>query len=177
MQIDTLENKALKYIERKKYMKALKIFLKIEKMKKGAAAFNIGTVYADICDSKCKRYRQKEIKWYKIAIENGDCVANTNLAICYQSSRKIKKAKKYFKRAVKCGDLDASLDLALIYLSQFKIKKSKKYLELVLTGIPYDTVTEYSVKRAKKLLRRIKKQSEEVLSRSISPDMECNPQE
>jgi len=153
--INIIFDVASKYLDNGKYKKALKLFLKIEKKYAENVAFDIAYTYAKLAYVSGKEYKQKEIKWYKVAIKNGSCDANTNLAICYQDIKKLKKAKKYFKKAIKCGDNDASLDLALIYLTEFKIEKAKKYLNIVLAGIPYETVTEYSRTYAKKLLKRI----------------------
>lgn len=157
--VDITFDTASKHFDKGRYKKALKLFLKIEKECTKNVAFDIAYTYASLAYVTSKKYKQQEIKWYKVAIQNGSCDANTNLAICYQDIKKLKKAKKYFKKAIKCGDIDASLDLALIYLTEFKIEKAKKYLNIVLTGIPYETVTEYSTMCAKKLLKRIQLRS------------------
>ncbi len=69
------------------------------------------------------------IKQYSIAIEKGNSVAMSNLALLYKNEKKdIDKAEKYYLMAIEKGNSDSMFNLALLYQNEKRdIDKAEKY--------------------------------------------------
>lgn len=80
-------------------------------------------------------YQEAE-KYYLMAIDNGDVIANYNLAVLYYETQQNTKAEEYYLLAIKKGNRNAIYNLALLYHSMnLKLKAEKYYLMAIEKGI------------------------------------------
>ncbi len=133
------------------HLEAYEIFLKLAADGDKNAMSRLAIIYFD--GLGVKKDFHESIKWDMRAIEAGDIVAMSNLALTYCSMREYKTAKYWFERATMAGDGDAALNLAkLLRVSDFEREKIKQLLQ---TTINSNFVTPDAVEEAKSLLELI----------------------
>src|SRR3989344_4269411 len=87
-------------------------------------------------------YNLGAIKYYKMAIKEGDIEAMYNLAILYKEEDNITEAIKYYKMAIEKGYKEAICDLAMLYEKENKElkdenQKLKDKIKRIKTKIKY----------------------------------------
>ena len=118
-----LTEEANKFIEKKDYEKAEKIFLEAAKLN-NEGYYEIAKMYVDISN-------EKAIEKYKIAYEKGVARAAGDIGSYYYDEKKdVETAKKWIQMAIDGGDVDSNFYLGEIYEDAGDLRQALKYYSI-----------------------------------------------
>ena len=118
-----LTEEANKFIEKKDYEKAEKIFLEAAKLN-NEGYYEIAKMYSDISN-------EKAVEKYKIAYEKGVARAAGDIgSYYYDKKRDVETAKKWIQMAIDRGDVDSNFYLGEIYEDAGDLRQALKYYSI-----------------------------------------------
>ena len=118
-----LTEEANKFIEKKDYEKAEKIFLEAVKLNR-EGYYEIAKMYANISN-------EKAVEKYKIAYEKGVVRAAGDIgSYYYDEKRDVETAKKWIQMAIDGGDIDSNFYLGEIYEDAGDLRQALKYYSI-----------------------------------------------
>ena len=118
-----LTEEANKFIEKKDYEKAEKIFLEAAKLN-NEGYYEIAKMYSDISN-------EKAVEKYKIAYEKGVSRAAGDVGSYYYDEKKdVETAKKWIQMAIDGGDVDSNFYLGEIYEDAGDLRQALKYYSI-----------------------------------------------
>lgn len=118
-----LTEEANKFIEKKDYEKAEKIFLEAAKLN-NEGYYEIAKMYAGISN-------EKAVEKYKIAYEKGVVRAAGDIgSYYYDKKRDVETAKKWIQMAIDGGDVDSNFYLGEIYEDAGDLRQALKYYSI-----------------------------------------------
>ena len=118
-----LTKEANKFIEKKDYEKAEKIFLEAAKLN-NEGYYEIAKMYSDISN-------EKAVEKYKIAYEKGVVRAAGDIgSYYYDKKRDVETAKKWIQMAIDGGDVDSNFYLGEIYEDAGDLRQALKYYSI-----------------------------------------------
>lgn len=118
-----LTEEANKFIEKKDYEKAEKIFLEAAKLN-NEGYYEIAKMYSDISN-------EKAVEKYKIAYEKGVARAAGDIGSYYYDEKKdVETAKKWIQMAIDGGDVDSNFYLGEIYENAGDLRQALKYYSI-----------------------------------------------
>lgn len=118
-----LTEEANKFIEKKDYEKAEKIFLEAAKLN-NEGYYEIAKMYVDISN-------EKAVEKYKIAYEKGVARAAGDVGSYYYDEKKdVETAKKWIRMAIDGGDVDSNFYLGEIYEDAGDLRQALKYYSI-----------------------------------------------
>ena len=118
-----LTEEANKFVEKKDYEKAEKIFLEAAKLN-NEGYYEIAKMYANISN-------EKAVEKYKIAYEKGVVRAAGDIgSYYYDKKRDVETAKKWIQMAIDGGDLDSNFYLGEIYEDAGNLRQALKYYSI-----------------------------------------------
>ena len=118
-----LTEEANKFIEKKDYEKAEKIFLEAAKLN-NEGYYEIAKMYSDISN-------EKAVEKYKIAYEKGVVRAAGDIgSYYYDKKRDVETAKKWIQMAIDGGDVDSNFYLGEIYEDAGDLRQALKYYSI-----------------------------------------------
>ena len=118
-----LTEEANKFVEKKDYEKAEKIFLEAAKLN-NEGYYEIAKMYVDISN-------EKAIEKYKIAYEKGVARAAGDIGSYYYDEKKdVETAKKWIQMAIDGGDVDSNFYLGEIYEDAGDLRQALKYYSI-----------------------------------------------
>jgi len=109
------------HINNKDYKNALKLAESIENEEDGYKFNILGYIYEEM-----NKYTTA-LRYYLMAIENGNEKAMNNLALLYDNQEKFAEAEKFYLMAIEKGDEKAMYNLALLYNNQEKFAEAEKF--------------------------------------------------
>ena len=118
-----LTEEANKFVEKKDYEKAEKIFLEAAKLN-NEGYYEIAKMYVDISN-------EKAVEKYKIAYEKGVVRAAGDIGSYYYDKKKdVEMAKKWIQMAIDGGDVDSNFYLGEIYEDAGDLRQALKYYSI-----------------------------------------------
>ena len=118
-----LTEEANKFVEKKDYEKAEKIFLEAAKLN-NEGYYEIAKMYSDISN-------EKAVEKYKIAYEKGVARAAGDVGSYYYDEKKdVETAKKWIQMAIDGGDVDSNFYLGEIYEDEGDLRQALKYYSI-----------------------------------------------
>ena len=118
-----LTEEANKFIEKKDYEKAEKIFLEAAKLN-NEGYYEIAKMYAGISN-------ERAVEKYKIAYEKGVVRAAGDIgSYYYDKKRDVETAKKWIQIAIDGGDVDSNFYLGEIYEDAGNLRQALKYYSI-----------------------------------------------
>ena len=118
-----LTEEANKFVEKKDYEKAEKIFLEAAKLNR-EGYYEIAKMYVDISN-------EKAVEKYKIAYEKGVSRAAGDVGSYYYDEKKdVETAKKWIQMAIDGGDVDSNFYLGEIYEDAGDLRQALKYYSI-----------------------------------------------
>ena len=118
-----LTEEANKFVEKKDYEKAEKIFLEAAKLN-NEGYYEIAKMYVDISN-------EKAVEKYKIAYEKGVARAAGDIGSYYYDKKKdVEMAKKWIQMAIDGGDIDSNFYLGEIYEDAGDLRQALKYYSI-----------------------------------------------
>jgi len=118
-----LTEEANKFVEKKDYEKAEKIFLEAAKLN-NEGYYEIAKMYSDISN-------EKAVEKYKIAYEKGVARAAGDIGSYYYDEKKdVETAKKWIQMAIDRGDVDSNFYLGEIYEDAGDLRQALKYYSI-----------------------------------------------
>ena len=118
-----LTEEANKFVEKKDYEKAEKIFLEAAKLN-NEGYYEIAKMYSDISN-------EKAVEKYKIAYEKGVARAAGDIGSYYYDEKKdVETAKKWIQMAIDGGDVDSNFYLGEIYEDAGDLRQALKYYSI-----------------------------------------------
>ena len=118
-----LTEEANKFVEKKDYEKAEKIFLEAAKLN-NEGYYEIAKMYVDISN-------EKAVEKYKIAYEKGVARAAGDIGSYYYDEKKdVETAKKWIQMAIDGGDIDSNFYLGEIYEDAGDLRQALKYYSI-----------------------------------------------
>ena len=118
-----LTEEANKFIEKKDYEKAEKIFLEAAKLN-NEGYYEIAKMYSNISN-------EKAVEKYKIAYEKGVVRAAGDIgSYYYDKKRDVETAKKWIQMAIDGGDIDSNFYLGEIYEDTGDLRQALKYYSI-----------------------------------------------
>ena len=118
-----LTEEANKFVEKKDYEKAEKIFLEAAKLN-NEGYYEIAKMYANISN-------EKAVEKYKIAYEKGVARAAGDIGSYYYDEKKdVETAKKWIQMAIDGGDVDSNFYLGEIYEDAGDLRQALKYYSI-----------------------------------------------
>ena len=118
-----LTEEANKFVEKKDYEKAEKIFLEAAKLN-NEGYYEIAKMYVDISN-------EKAVEKYKIAYEKGVARAAGDIGSYYYDEKKdVETAKKWIQMAIDGGDVDSNFYLGEIYEDAGDLRQALKYYSI-----------------------------------------------
>ena len=118
-----LTEEANKFIEKKDYEKAEKIFLEAAKLN-NEGYYEIAKMYAGISN-------ERAVEKYKIAYEKGVVRAAGDIgSYYYDKKRDVETAKKWIQMAIDGGDVDSNFYLGEIYEDEGDLRQALKYYSI-----------------------------------------------
>ena len=118
-----LTEEANKFVEKKDYEKAEKIFLEAAKLN-NEGYYEIAKMYAGISN-------EKAVEKYKIAYEKGVVRAAGDIgSYYYDKKRDVETAKKWIQMAIDGGDVDSNFYLGEIYEDAGNLRQALKYYSI-----------------------------------------------
>ena len=118
-----LTEEANKFVEKKDYEKAEKIFLEAAKLN-NEGYYEIAKMYVDISN-------EKAVEKYKIAYEKGVSRAAGDVGSYYYDEKKdVETAKKWIQMAIDGGDVDSNFYLGEIYEDAGDLRQALKYYSI-----------------------------------------------
>ena len=118
-----LTEEANRFIEKKDYEKAEKIFLEAVKLNR-EGYYEIAKMYANISN-------EKAVEKYKIAYEKGVVRAAGDIgSYYYDKKRDAETAKKWIQMAIDGGDIDSNFYLGEIYEDTGDLRQALKYYSI-----------------------------------------------
>ena len=118
-----LTEEANKFVEKKDYEKAEKIFLEAAKLN-NEGYYEIAKMYSDISN-------EKAVEKYKIAYEKGVARAAGDIGSYYYDEKKdVETAKKWIQMAIDGGDIDSNFYLGEIYEDAGDLRQALKYYSI-----------------------------------------------
>ena len=118
-----LTEEANKFIEKKDYEKAEKIFLEAAKLN-NEGYYEIAKMYSNISN-------EKAVEKYKIAYEKGVVRAAGDIGSYYYDEKKdVETAKKWIQMAIDGGDIDSNFYLGEIYEDAGDLRQALKYYSI-----------------------------------------------
>lgn len=118
-----LTEEANKFVEKKDYEKAEKIFLEAAKLN-SEGYYEIAKMYTDISN-------EKAVEKYKIAYEKGVIRAAGDIGSYYYDEKKdVEIAKKWIQIAIDGGDVDSNFYLGEIYEDAGDLRQALKYFSI-----------------------------------------------
>ena len=118
-----LTEEANKFVEKKDYEKAEKIFLEAAKLN-NEGYYEIAKMYVDISN-------EKAVEKYKIAYEKGVIRAAGDIGSYYYDEKKdVETAKKWIRMAIDGGDVDSNFYLGEIYEDAGDLRQALKYYSI-----------------------------------------------
>lgn len=137
-----------------------RLLLAAAKLGDPGAQLNLGYTY-DV-GIGVHRNRAAAMHWYEEAYrtQHGWGIAASNIGTIFRDEQNYPEAIRWFRRGVRYGDVDANLDLATIYLKNPRQQgPAVACLKAILEATPPVGVGEDTQREARKLLRRIEKES------------------
>jgi uncharacterized protein len=133
------------------HKEALGIFVKLAENGNQHAMSRLAIIYCE--GIGVEKNIEESIKWDLRAIDGGDIVAMSNLALTYCSLREFRQGRYWFERAVEAGYGDAAVELAkLLHVSDFEKVNVKKLLRLAINS---QLITPGAVEEAVTLLYQL----------------------
>ena len=118
-----LTEEANKFVEKKDYEKAEKIFLEAAKLN-NEGYYEIAKMYVDILN-------EKAVEKYKIAYEKGVVRAAGDIGSYYYDKKKdVETAKKWIQMAIDGGDINSNFYLGEIYEDAGDLRQALKYYSI-----------------------------------------------
>lgn len=118
-----LTEEANKFVKKKDYEKAKKIFLEAAKLN-NEGYYEIAKMYVDISN-------EKAVEKYKIAYEKGVARAAGDIGSYYYDEKKdVETAKKWIQMAIDGGDIDSNFYLGEIYEDAGDLRQALKYYSI-----------------------------------------------
>ena len=118
-----LTEEANKFIEKKDYEKAEKIFVEAAKLN-NEGYYEIAKMYSNISN-------EKAVEKYKIAYEKGVVRAAGDIGSYYYDEKKdVETAKKWIQMAIDGGDIDSNFYLGEIYEDAGDLRQALKYYSI-----------------------------------------------
>ena len=118
-----LTEEANRFIEKKDYEKAEKIFLEAAKLN-NEGYYEIAKMYAGISN-------ERAVEKYKIAYEKGVVRAAGDIgSYYYDKKRDVETAKKWIQMAIDGGDVDSNFYLGEIYEDEGDLRQALKYYSI-----------------------------------------------
>ena len=118
-----LTEEANKFVKKKDYEKAEKIFLEAAKLN-NEGYYEIAKMYVDISN-------EKAVEKYKIAYEKGVARAAGDIGSYYYDEKKdVETAKKWIQMAIDGGDIDSNFYLGEIYEDAGDLRQALKYYSI-----------------------------------------------
>ena len=118
-----LIEEANKFVEKKDYEKAEKIFLEAAKLN-NEGYYEIAKMYSNISN-------EKAVEKYKIAYEKGVVRAAGDIGSYYYDKKKdVEAAKKWIQMAIDGGDIDSNFYLGEIYEDAGDLRQALKYYSI-----------------------------------------------
>ena len=118
-----LTEEANKFVKKKDYEKAKKIFLEAAKLN-NEGYYEIAKMYSDISN-------EKAVEKYKIAYEKGVSRAAGDVGSYYYDEKKdVETAKKWIQMAIDGGDVDSNFYLGEIYEDAGDLRQALKYYSI-----------------------------------------------
>ena len=118
-----LTEEANKFVEKKDYEKAEKIFLEAAKLN-NEGYYEIAKMYVDISN-------EKAVEKYKIAYEKGVARAAGDIGSYYYDEKKdVETAKKWIQMAIDGGDINSNFYLGEIYEDAGDLRQALKYYSI-----------------------------------------------
>ena len=118
-----LTEEANKFVEKKDYEKAEKIFLEAAKLN-NEGYYEIAKMYVDVSN-------EKAVEKYKIAYEKGVARAAGDIGSYYYDEKKdVEMAKKWIQMAIDGGDINSNFYLGEIYEDAGDLRQALKYYSI-----------------------------------------------
>ena len=117
-----LTEEANKFVKKKDYEKAKKIFLEAAKLN-NEGYYEIAKMYSDISN-------EKAVEKYKIAYEKGVARAGDIGSYYYDEKKDVETAKKWIQMAIDGGDIDSNFYLGEIYEDAGDLRQALKYYSI-----------------------------------------------